>query len=87
MQIPTLKSISEVRRSAKQIFEQIRTKDEVILVTKNNDKLSVIVSPDYFEAILEENESLWEELEMIRSKERTKKEKAFSLEDVTSGKI
>lgn len=87
MQIPTLKSISDVRRSAKKIFEQVYKKDEVVLVTKNNDNLSVIISPDYFQSILKENEALWEELEMIHSKEKTRKEKSYSLEDVMSGKV
>ena len=87
MHMPTIKSISDIRRDSKKIFEQVREKDEVVLVTKNNDKISVIVSPDYFESLMEENETLWEELEMTRSKRVTKGEKTHSLEDVLSGKV
>lgn len=86
MQLPILKSITDIRKDAKRVFEQVRKKDEVILVTKNNDKVSVILSPDYYQSLIDEKEILWEELEMARSKEATKKEKAYSLKDVISGK-
>ena len=87
MQIPTIKSISDIRRDSKKIFEQVRKKDEIVLVTKNNDKLSVILSPQHYEGMIEENETLWEELEMTRSKRATKNEKTYSLSDVLSGKV
>ncbi len=87
MQIPTLRSISDIRREAKQIFDGVLKKDEVILVTKNNNQLSVILSPQYFQRVMNENESLWEELEMIRSKHKTKEEKTYSFEEVMSGKV
>ena len=87
MQLPTIKSISEIRKSATIIFNQVRKKDEVILVTRNSDKLSVIISPKYFQSIVEENETLWEELEMTRSKKETKKEPIYKLQDVIRGKV
>lgn len=87
MQIPTIKSISDIRRDSKRIFEQVRKKNEVVLVTKNSDKISVILSPQHFESIIEENETLWEELEMARSKRATKGEKVYPLADVLSGKV
>lgn len=87
MQLPILKSITDIRRDAKRVFEQVRKKDEIILVTKNNDKVSVILSPDYYQSLIDERETLWEELEMSRSKEATKKEKAYPLKDVISGKV
>ena len=87
MQIPILKSITDIRKNTKEILEQVSKKDEVIFVTKNNDSLSVILSPDYFQTILEENETFWEELQMARVKKSTKKEKVYALEDVISGKI
>ncbi|MBI2327069.1 type II toxin-antitoxin system Phd/YefM family antitoxin [Candidatus Curtissbacteria bacterium] len=87
MQLPTIKSVSDVRKNAKQLFEAVQKKDEVVVVTKNNDQLSVIVSPKYFQSIIDENETLWEELEMTRSKKATKAEKTYSLEDITSGKV
>lgn len=87
MQIPTIKSISDIRKSATAIFEQVHKKDKVILITRNNDKLSVIVSPHYFQSIIEENEALWEELEMARSKLATKRERVYKLSDVISGKV
>lgn len=87
MQLPTLKSITDIRREAKKIFDQVRKKDDIVVVTKNNDKLSVIISPEYFQSIIDENESLWEELEMVRSKKATQKEKAYSLKDVIGGKV
>ena len=87
MQLPTLKSITDIRRDAKRVFENVCKKDEVILVTKNTDKVSVIVSPAYFQSMVEENEALWEELEMTKSKKRTAKEKVYTLKDVISGKV
>jgi len=87
MQMPIIKSISDIRKSAMAIFEQVYKKNKVILVTRNNNKLSVILSPKYFESLTEENESLWEELEMARSKLATKGEKSYKLKDVLSGKI
>lgn len=87
MHIPTIKSISDIRKESKKIFEQVNKKDEVVVVTKNNDKVSVIVSPQYFESLVEENETLWEELEMARSKRATKGEKIYPLKDVLSGKV
>ena len=87
MQLPTIKSISDIRKSATKLFDDVNKKDEVVIVTKNNDQLSVIVSPKYFKSIVEENESLWEELEMARSKKATKGEKSYKLEDVLSGKV
>ena len=87
MQLPAIKSISDIRKKANLIFEQVRKKDEVVLVTRNNEKLSVIVYPQYFQSIVEENESLWEELEMTRSKLATKGEKSYKLTDVISGKV
>ena len=87
MQLPTIKSISDIRKNATKLFGDIYKKDEVVVVTKNNDQLSVIVSPKYFKSIVEDNESLWEELEMTRSKKTTKGEKSYKLEDVLSGKI
>lgn len=59
MQLPTIKSISDVRKDAAK----------------------------YFKSIVEENESLWEELEMARSKKATKNEKSYKLEDVISGEV
>lgn len=87
MQLPVLKSITDIRRYTKAILEEVGKKKKVVLVTKNNDGVSVIISPDYFQSIIDENESLWEELEMMRSKELTKKEKVYTLETVLSGKI
>jgi len=87
MQLPVLKSITDIRRDAKRVFDQIRRKNEVVLVTKNTDKVSVILSPDRYQSIMEENETLWEELEMTKSKKRTAKEKAFFLKDIISGKV
>lgn len=55
MQLPILKSITDIRREAKKIFEQVRKKDEVVVVTKNNDKLSVIISPEFFQSLIDEN--------------------------------
>lgn len=87
MQIPTLRSISDIRRNAKEIFDNVRKKDEVVLITKNNNQLSVILSPQYYQKVLEENEALWEELEMTHSKQKTKKEKVYPLREVMSGKV
>lgn len=87
MQLPTIRSISDIRKNATKLFEDVNKKDEVVVVTKNNDQLSVIVSPKYFQSIVEENETLWEELEMTRSKKATKGEKSYKLEDVISGKV
>ena len=87
MQLPTLKSITDIRKEAKQIFDQVKKKGQVVLVTKNNDRLSVILSPEDYQTIVDENETLWEELEMSRSKKATKKEKTFPLEDIISGKV
>lgn len=87
MQLPTIKSISDIRKKASIIFDQIHKKDEVVLVTKNNDMLSVIVSPQYFQSMVEENETLWEELEMSRSKKATAKEPVYKLQDVIDGKV
>lgn len=87
MQLPTLRSITDIRKDAKRILEGVRQKDEVVLITKNNDQVSVIISPNRFQSILEENETLWEELEMTRSKKTTAREKTYSLQDVISGKV
>lgn len=87
MQLPVLKSITDIRKDTKGIFEEVQKKDQVVLVTKNNDKVSVILSPDHYQAIVEENETLWEELEMTRSKKATRGEKAYSLKDIISGKV
>ena len=87
MQTVNIKSVSDIRKNAKQIFDSVKKKDEVVLVTRNNDQLSVIVSPEYFQSMIDENESLWEELEMSRSKKATKGEKVYSLDDVKSGKV
>jgi prevent-host-death family protein len=87
MQLPVLKSITDIRKDSKRILEQVNKKDEVVLVTKNNKKLSVIISPDLYQSIVDENESLWEELEMNRSKKSTNSEKNYSLKDVISGKV
>lgn len=87
MQLPTLKSITDIRKDAKRVFEQVRKKNEIVLVTKNNDKVSVILSPDNYQSIIDENEALWEELEMTRSKKATKAEKVYSLSDIISGKV
>lgn len=87
MQLLTLKSITDIRKNAKRIFNQVRQKDEVVLVTKNNDQLSVIISPNKFHSIMEENETLWEELEMTRSKKHTASEKVYPLEKIISGKV
>lgn len=87
MQLPTIKSVTDIRKDAKRIFDRVRRKGEIVLVTKNNDQLSVIIPPAYFESIIEENETLWEELEMARSKLVTKAEKTYPLEDVVSGKV
>ena len=87
MQLPVLKSITDIRRDEKRVFDQVRKKNEVVLVTKNTDKVSVILSPDYYQSMVEENETLWDELEMTKSKKRTAKEKAYSLKDIISGKV
>lgn len=87
MQLPSLKSVTDIRRDAKRIFDKVSQKGDVVIVTKNTKKLSIIVSPDYFQALVQENEALWEELEMIRSKEATKLEKVYSLGDITRGKV
>lgn len=87
MQLPVLKSITDIRRDAKRVFDQVRKKNEVVLVTKNTDKVSVILSPDHYQSMIDENETLWEELEMTKSKKRTAKEKAYSLKDIISGKV
>lgn len=87
MNLPTLKSITDIRRDAKRVFEAVRKKNEVVLVTKNTDKVSVILSPDHYQSMVEENETLWEELEMARSKKKTAKEKAYSLKNIISGKV
>ena len=55
MQLPILKSITDFRRDTKRIFDEVRKKNEVVLVVKNNDKLSVVVSPDYYQSIIDEN--------------------------------
>jgi len=87
MQLPILKSVTDIRRDAKRVFENVLKRNEVVLVTKNTDQLSVIMSPEYFKSMVEENETLWEELEMARSKRRTAKEKAYPLSDLISGKV
>ncbi|OGD85086.1 hypothetical protein A2696_02280 [Candidatus Curtissbacteria bacterium RIFCSPHIGHO2_01_FULL_41_13] len=87
MQLPIIKSISDIRKNATKLFEDVNKRDEVIVVTKNNDQLSVVISPKYFKSIVEENETLWEELEMTRSKRATKGERSYKLEDVISGKV
>ena len=51
MQFPILKSVTDIRKDTKRIFDQVRKNDEVVLVTKNNDKLSVIISPKHFQSI------------------------------------
>lgn len=87
MQLPVLKSVTDIRKDAKRVFENVHKKNEVVLVTKNTDQLSVIMSPSYFKSIMDENETLWEELEMSKSKEKTAKEKTFPLKDIISGKV
>lgn len=87
MQLPVLKSITDFRRDTKQIFEEVRRENEVVLVVKNNDQLSVVVSPEYFQSIIEENEALWEELIMTKSKKQTAREPAYPLKDLLSGKV
>ncbi len=87
MQLPVLKSVTDIRKDAKRVFENVRKRNEVVLVTKNTDQLSVIMSPSYFKSIMDENETLWEELEMSKSKEKTTKEKSFFLKDIISGKV
>ena len=87
MQLPILKSVTDIPRDAKRVFENVLKRNEVVLVTKNTDQLSVIMSPEYFKSMVEENETLWEELEMARSKRRTAKEKAYPLSDLISGKV
>ncbi len=72
MQTVNIKSVSDIRKNAKQIFDTVKAKDEVVLVTRNNDQLSVIVSPEYFQSMVDENESLWEELDMSSSKKAIK---------------
>jgi len=87
MQLPVIKSISDIRKNATKLFEDVNKKNEVVVVTKNNNQLSVIISPKYFQAIIEENETLWENLEMTRSKRTTKGEKTYRLEDIIGGKV
>ena len=87
MQLPVLKSITDIRRDAKRVFEQVRNKNEVVLVVKNNDQLSVVISPDRFQSIMDENETLWEELMMTKSKKQTDKEPSSPLKDLISGKV
>lgn len=87
MNLPVVKSISDIRRDSKRVFERVKKEGEVVLVTKNSDKISVIVPPEYFESLISENEALWEELEMIRSKESTRFEKSYKLSDIKSGKV
>ncbi|OGH17018.1 MAG: hypothetical protein A3C30_02080 [Candidatus Levybacteria bacterium RIFCSPHIGHO2_02_FULL_40_18] len=87
MQLPILKSITDIRRDAKRVFEQVRNKNEVVLVVKNNDQLSVVISPDRFQSIMDENEALWEELIMTKSKKQTAKELSYPLKDLLSGKV
>ena len=87
MQLPILKSVTDIRNDTKRVFENVRKKNEVVFVTKNTDKVSVIISPQYFQSIVEENETLWEELEMARSKRKTAKEKAYPISDLISGKV
>lgn len=87
MQLPILKSITDIRKDAKRVFEQVRKKDEVILVTRNNDKVSVILSPNHYQSIIDENETLWEELVMTKSKKKTAGERAYPLKDVIGGKV
>lgn len=87
MQLPIIRSISDIRKNATKLFEDVNKKDEVVVVTKNNNQLSVIVSPRYFQSIIEENETLWENLEMARSKRATRSEKSYQLEDVIGGKV
>ena len=87
MHLPTIKSVTDIRKDAKNVFEQVKARDEVVVVTKNNDKLSVIISPDYFQSIVDENEALWEEIEMTRSKKDTKGEKSYKLWDIINSKI
>lgn len=87
MQLPSLKSVTDIRRDAKRIFEEVAKKGEVVLVTRNTKKLSVILSPEYFQSLVQENEALWEELEMIRSKEATKSEKEYPFKSIIRGKV
>jgi len=87
MQLPIIISISDVRKNATKLFEGVNKKNEIVVVTKNNDQLSVIVSPKYFQSIIEENETLWENLEMTRSKRATRGEKSYKFEDILSGKV
>lgn len=87
MQQIVLKSITDIRKQAAFIFDQIKRKDDVVVVTKNNDKLSVILSPTAYEAMVEENDALWEELEMHRSRAATRHEAVAALEDVINGKV
>lgn len=87
MQLPVLKSITDIRRDAKRVFEQVRNKNEVVLVVKNNNQLSVVISPDRFQSIIEENETLWEELTMTKSKKQTTKEPSYPLKDIISEKV
>ena len=87
MQLPIIKSISDIRKNSKRILEQVQKKNDVVLITRNSDKISVIVSPDYFESMIEENETLWEEWEMSRSKKATAKEPAYKLQDIIDGKV
>ncbi len=87
MNLPVVKSISDIRHDSKRVFERVKKHGEVVLVTKNSDKISVIVPPEYFESLLSENEALWEELEMMKSKQATRFEKSYKLSDVKSGKV
>jgi len=87
MNLPVVKSISDIRRDSKRVFERVKKQGEIVLVTKNSDKVSVIVPPEYFESLVSENEALWEELEMARSKQATRFEKSYKLSDVISGKV
>ena len=87
MQLPIIKSVTDIRKNAKGIFDEVHKKNKVIVITKNNDELSVIVSPDFYQSMIEENETLWEELEMTRSKKATKSEKVYPIRDVISGKV
>ena len=87
MNLPIIKSISDIRRDSKRVFERVKKQGDVILVTKNSDKISVILPPEYYESLVSENEALWEELEMTRSRHATKFEKSYKLADVISGKV
>ncbi len=75
-------SVSDFQRKTKTVFKEVNKENEPTVVIHRNKPVSVIMSPEVYERMIEDYEDLYDAMLVVEDERNRKKEKHISWDEM-----